>query len=139
MSYLEDLNIAQRAAVEQIDGPMMVVPGRIWQNKGTNLCIAHLINQGVDSFNILALTFTNKAAKEMKNSKQHHWRTDAHNLWMGTFHSVFAKFYVMKPNTSISPQTYYYDTSDAKKPYKKHYKEQNLDKDVYKPNVVYSR
>ena len=65
--------------------------------------------------------------------------TDAHNLWMGTFHSVFAKFYVMKPNTSISPQTLLFMILLMQKPHKKHYKEQNLDKDIYKPNVVYSR
>jgi DNA helicase-2/ATP-dependent DNA helicase PcrA len=91
MSYLEDLNIAQRAAVEQIDGPMMVIAGAgSGKTRVLTYRIAHLINQGVDSFNILALTFTNKAAREMKERISSMLDdNESKNLWIGTFHSVF--------------------------------------------------
>ncbi len=142
MSYLEDLNIAQRAAVEQIDGPMMVIAGAgSGKTRVLTYRIAHLINQGVDSFNILALTFTNKAAKEMKERVNNIiGGTDAHNLWMGTFHSVFAKILRYEAEYINFPSNFtIYDTSDAKNLIKSIIKEQNLDKDIYKPNVVYSR
>ena len=142
MSYLEELNPAQRAAVEQTEGPMMVIAGAgSGKTRVLTYRIAHLINQGVDSFNILALTFTNKAAKEMKERiSQIIGGTDAHNLWMGTFHSVFSKILRFEANklNYVSNFTIY-DTTDAKNLLKSIIKELNLDKDIYKANVVYSR
>lgn len=142
MSYLEELNPAQRAAVEQIEGPIMVIAGAgSGKTRVLTYRIAHLINQGIDSFNILALTFTNKAAKEMKERiSQVIGGTDAHNLWMGTFHSVFSKILRFESDKLNYPSNFtIYDTTDAKNLLKSIIKELNLDKDIYKPNVVYSR
>ena len=142
MSYLEELNPAQRAAVEQTEGPVMVIAGAgSGKTRVLTYRIAHLIRQGVDSFNILALTFTNKAAKEMKERiSQIIGGTDAHNLWMGTFHSVFSKILRFEADKLNYPSNFtIYDTADAKNLLKNIIKELNLDKDVYKSNIVYSR
>ena len=142
MSYLEELNPAQRAAVEQTEGPVMVIAGAgSGKTRVLTYRIAHLIRQGVDSFNILALTFTNKAAKEMKERiSQIIGGTDAHNLWMGTFHSVFSKILRFEADKLNYPSNFtIYDTADAKNLLKSIIKELNLDKDVYKSNIVYSR
>ena len=142
MSYLKELNPAQRAAVEQTEGPVMVIAGAgSGKTRALTYRIAHLISQGVDSFNILALTFTNKAAKEMKERiSQIIGGTDAHNLWMGTFHSVFSKILRFEADKLNYPSNFtIYDTADAKNLLKSIIKELNLDKDVYKPNIVYSR
>ena len=142
MSYLEELNPAQRAAVEQTEGPVMVIAGAgSGKTRMLTYRIAHLINQGVDSFNILALTFTNKAAKEMKERiSQIIGGTDANNLWMGTFHSVFSKILRFEADKlNYSSNFTIYDTTDTKNLLKSIVKELNLDKDVYKPNLVYSR
>ena len=142
MSYLEELNPAQRAAVEQTEGPVMVIAGAgSGKTRVLTYRIAHLISQGVDSFNILALTFTNKAAKEMKERiSQIIGGTDAHNLWMGTFHSVFSKILRFEADKLNYPSNFtIYDTADAKNLLKNIIKELNLDKDVYKSNIVYSR
>lgn len=142
MSYLEELNPAQRLAVKQTEGAVMVIAGAgSGKTRVLTYRIAHLINQGVDSFNILALTFTNKAAKEMKERiSQIIGGTDAHNLWMGTFHSVFSKILRFEADKLSYPTNFtIYDTADAKNLLKSIIKEMNLDKDVYKPNIVYSR
>ena len=91
--YLQGLNERQREAVLHIDGPLMIVAGAgSGKTKVLTTRIAHLMRQGVDSFNILALTFTNKAAKEMKERVEKILgNQEARNLYIGTFHSVFAR------------------------------------------------
>ena len=103
--------------------------------------IAHLINNGIDSFNILALTFTNKAAQEMKiRVEKIVGNSEAHNIWMGTFHSVFAKILRFEAiNLNYSSNFTIYDTSDSKSLIKSIIKELNLSKEVYKVNTVFSR
>ena len=93
MKYLEALNQAQREAVLHKDGPLMVIAGAgSGKTRVLTYRIAHLIGSGVDGFSILALTFTNKAAREMKNRiATLVGESEAKNLWMGTFHSVFAR------------------------------------------------
>jgi DNA helicase-2/ATP-dependent DNA helicase PcrA len=92
VKYLEELNSAQRDAVQNTDGPMMVIAGAgSGKTRVLTYRIAHLINLKVDPFNILALTFTNKAAKEMKaRIGRIVGDSEARNIWMGTFHSIFA-------------------------------------------------
>jgi len=91
--YLSELNEQQRAAVTHIDGPLMIVAGAgSGKTKVLTTRIAHLLRNGVDAFNILALTFTNKAAAEMKERiEKILGNSEARNLYIGTFHSVFAK------------------------------------------------
>jgi len=92
-SYLEELNEAQRAPVLQKDGAMIVIAGAgSGKTRVLTFRIAYLMAQGVDPFNILALTFTNKAAREMKSRiSKIVGASEGKNLWMGTFHSIFAK------------------------------------------------
>ena len=92
-NYLENLNESQREAVLHKDGPMIIIAGAgSGKTRVLTYRIAHLMSQNVDAFNILALTFTNKAAREMKNRIAREVGTgEAKNLWMGTFHSVFAR------------------------------------------------
>ena len=92
-AYLAELNDAQRAPTLQIDGPMIVIAGAgSGKTRVLTYRIAYMMSKGIDAFNILALTFTNKAAREMQHRiSQIVGRSEAKNLWMGTFHSVFAK------------------------------------------------
>ncbi|MEC8885490.1 MAG: UvrD-helicase domain-containing protein, partial [Bacteroidota bacterium] len=92
-ALLAGLNEAQRAPVLQKEGAMMVIAGAgSGKTRVLTMRIAHLMQQGVDAFNILSLTFTNKAAREMKTRiGTIVGNSEAKNLWMGTFHSVFAK------------------------------------------------
>ncbi|HRS53904.1 MAG TPA: UvrD-helicase domain-containing protein, partial [Bacteroidales bacterium] len=114
---LKHLNKEQKAAVEYINGPMMVIAGAgSGKTRVLTYKIAWLIQQNIDPFNILALTFTNKAAKEMKervisliNNK------DAHNVWLGTFHSIFARILRIESHLIGFPQNFtIYDTDDSK-------------------------
>ena len=93
MDYLNQLNQSQRNAVENTEGPVMVIAGAgSGKTRVLTYRITHLINKGVDPFNILALTFTNKAAQEMKDRiGKIVGGSEARNIWMGTFHSVFAR------------------------------------------------
>ena len=136
-----ELNPSQRQAVEHINGPIMVIAGAgSGKTRVLTYRIAHLIKFGIDSFNILALTFTNKAAKEMRERIQHLIGNEAQNLWMGTFHSVFAKILRYEAEKINYPQNFsIYDTADSKNLIKSIVKELNLDKDIYKPNAIYSR
>src|SRR5690554_4941297 len=117
MSFLDELNGSQRAAVENIDGPMMVIAGAgSGKTRVLTYRIANLINKGVDPFSILALTFTNKAAKEMKDRiVSIVGSSEARNITMGTFHSVFAKILYANANKIGYPSNFtIYDTQDTK-------------------------
>ncbi len=141
-NYLSELNEAQREAVLQKDGPMIVIAGAgSGKTRVLTYRIAHLMHNGVDSFNILALTFTNKAAREMKNRiSKIVDSSEAKNLWMGTFHSVFARLLRFEADKLGYPSNFtIYDTQDSQRLVNAIIKEMNLDKDVYKYKQVYSR
>jgi DNA helicase II / ATP-dependent DNA helicase PcrA len=140
--YLKGLNERQREAVETIDGALMIVAGAgSGKTKVLTTRIAHLMAKGVDSFNILALTFTNKAAAEMKERVEHILgNREARNLYIGTFHSVFARILRGEAHRIGFPNSFtIYDTDDAKSVIKTVVNELNLDIQHYKPNAVYNR
>lgn len=140
--YLKGLNDKQREAVEKINGPLMIVAGAgSGKTKVLTTRIAHLMASGVDAFNILALTFTNKAAKEMKERIEHILgNSDAKNLYIGTFHSVFARILRAEAHHIGYPNSFtIYDTDDAKSVIKTVVNEMNLDDKHYKPATVYNR
>jgi len=142
MDYLKELNDSQREAVEATEGPVMVIAGAgSGKTRVLTYRIAHLINKGVDPFNILSLTFTNKAAQEMKERiGKIIGGSEARNIWMGTFHSVFARILRTEAEKIGYPQNFtIYDTQDAKNLIKTILKEQGLDDKIYKPNLVYNR
>lgn len=140
--YLDDLNEKQREAVLHTDGPLMIVAGAgSGKTKVLTTRIAHLMNLGVDSFRILALTFTNKAAAEMKERiEKILGNNEARNLYIGTFHSVFARMLRAEADKLGYPNNFtIYDTEDAKSLLKTIIKENNLDDKTYKPNYVLNR
>src|SRR6201999_4467865 len=116
-NYLEGLNAEQREAVIHKDGPLMIVAGAgSGKTKVLTTRIAHLMHGGVDAFNILALTFTNKAAAEMKERiEKILGNSEARNLYIGTFHSVFARILRFEADKLGYPKSFtIYDTDDAK-------------------------
>ncbi len=139
--YLDSLNPAQKAAVLQTTGPVMIIAGAgSGKTRVLTYRIAHLIATGIDAFNILSLTFTNKAAKEMRHRIESVVGADARNIWMGTFHSVFAKILRMEADKIGYPKNFtIYDSDDSKSLIKTIVKEMNLDDKIYKPNYVLSR
>ena len=140
--YLQGLNAQQREAVLHRDGPLMIVAGAgSGKTKVLTTRIAHLMATGVDAFNILALTFTNKAAKEMKERiEKVLGNSDARNLYIGTFHSVFARILRGEAHNIGYPNNFtIYDTDDTKSVIKTVVNEMNLDDKVYKPAAVYNR
>ncbi|HEY8397779.1 MAG TPA: UvrD-helicase domain-containing protein, partial [Flavihumibacter sp.] len=141
--YLKGLNEQQKAAVLHKDGPLMIVAGAgSGKTKVLTTRIAHLMAyHKVDAFNILALTFTNKAAKEMKERiEKILGNSDARNLYVGTFHSVFARILRSEAHHLGYPNSFtIYDTDDAKSVVKAVINEMNLDDKLYKPNIVYNR
>jgi len=140
--HIERLNEAQRLPVLQKDGPMIIIAGAgSGKTRVLTIRIAWLMHQGVDAFNILALTFTNKAAREMKNRIAEIVGTnEAKNLWMGTFHSVFARILRAEADKLGYPSNFtIYDTQDSVRLISAIIKEMNLDKDVYKPKQVFGR
>ena len=140
--YISELNDRQKEAVLHKDGPIMIVAGAgSGKTKVLTTRIAHLLAQGVDAFNILALTFTNKAAKEMKERIEKILGSgEARNLYIGTFHSVFARLLRGEAQRLGYPNNFtIYDTDDAKSVVKTVINELNLDDKLYKPNVVYNR
>ena len=136
---LNGLNEAQAEAVCHIDGPMMVIAGAgSGKTRVLTHRIAYMIAQGINPFHILALTFTNKAAEEMRNRiTALLGDTNAHNVWMGTFHSIFSKIlHIESTYVGFSPKFTIYDTDDAKSLIKSILKELNLDDKVYRPTQV---
>ena len=140
--YLEDLNEPQREAVLHKDGPVMIIAGAgSGKTKVITTRIAHLMASGVDAFNILALTFTNKAAAEMKERiGKILGGSEARNLYIGTFHSVFARILRSEaPKLGYPSNFTIYDSDDAKSVIKAIVKELSLDDKQYKPNIVLNR
>src|SRR5580693_7648850 len=141
-NYLDELNEPQKEAVLHKDGPIMIVAGAgSGKTKVLTTRIAHLLAQGVSPFNILALTFTNKAAKEMKERVEKILgNNEARNLYIGTFHSVFARILRGEAHHLGYERNFtIYDTDDAKSVVKTVINELNLDDKHYKPNTVYNR
>ena len=142
MNFLHDLNDAQREAAANVDGPMMVIAGAgSGKTRVLTYRIAHMMTQGVDPFSILALTFTNKAAREMKDRiGKLVGESEAKNLWMGTFHSVFARILRIECERINYPRNFtIYDTQDSRSLLKDIIKGMGLDDKVYKPAGVQSR
>lgn len=141
MDYLEGLNSSQRAAVEQTEGPVIIIAGAgSGKTRVITYRVAHLIRKGVDAFNILVLTFTNKAAKEMRDRIMTVVGGEAKNIWMGTFHSVFAKILRIEADKIGYPHNFtIYDTDDSKSVIRAVLKEFALDDKLYNPNFVYNR
>lgn len=140
--YLKGLNEPQYEAVTTTEGPLMVLAGAgSGKTRVLTMRIAHLITNGVDPFNILALTFTNKAAREMKDRIAKVVGTsNAKSIWMGTFHSVFARILRSEAHYLGFPANFtIYDTQDSLNVLKKVIKEMNIDGDLYKPKKVMSR
>ncbi|TDI72123.1 MAG: ATP-dependent DNA helicase [Bacteroidetes bacterium] len=140
--YLKQLNEAQQAPVLQKDGAMIVIAGAgSGKTRVLTYRIAYLMSLGVDPFNILALTFTNKAAREMKNRiAEIVGSSEVKNLWMGTFHSVFAKILRFEADKLGYPSNFtIYDTQDSQSVIRAIIKELQLDKDLYKYKQVYAR
>ena len=141
-NYLEELNGPQRTAVEAIDGPSLVIAGAgSGKTRVLTYRIAHLLKLGAKPWSILALTFTNKAAREMKDRIA---SIVGHNmakyLWMGTFHSIFARILRTEAEVIGFPSNFtIYDTADSKSLIKTILKDFQLDDKVYKPNVVGNR
>ena len=140
--YIAQLNDAQRAPTIHKDGALMVIAGAgSGKTRVLTYRIAYLMSEGVDSFNILALTFTNKAAREMKERiAKIVGGSEAKNLWMGTFHSIFAKILRFEADKLGYPSNFtIYDTQDSERLIRSIIKEMQLDKDVYKYKQVRSR
>ncbi|WP_224482729.1 ATP-dependent helicase [Robertkochia aurantiaca] len=141
-NYIAELNEAQQAPVLHKDGALMVIAGAgSGKTRVLTYRIAYLMNQGIDPFNILALTFTNKAAREMKKRiADIVGDSEAKNLWMGTFHSVFAKILRIEADKLGYPSNFtIYDTQDSQRLINSIIKEMGLDKDVYKYKQVQNR
>jgi len=142
MHYLESLNEPQRQGVIHTQGPMMIIAGAgSGKTRVLTYRIAYLIeNKEIDPFQVLALTFTNKAAKEMQNRIEAVIGTEARNLWMGTFHSVFAKILRFEADKlGYTSDFTIYDTADSVSLIKSILKEKGLDDKIYKPKVVLHR
>ena len=140
-NYLDELNFSQREAVLYNDGPSLVIAGAgSGKTRVLTYKIAHLMELGYDPWNILALTFTNKAAREMKERIAKQVGERARYLWMGTFHSIFSRILRVEAETIGFTSNYtIYDTSDSKSLIKSIVKEMQLDDKVYKPGNVQSR
>ena len=141
-NFLDELNSIQREAAKSTEGPVMIIAGAgSGKTRVLTYRIAHLIEKNVDTFNILALTFTNKAAKEMKERiAKIIGHSEAKNLWMGTFHSVFAKILRIEAEKIGYPNNFtIYDTEDSKSVIKEILKQFNLDDKIYKPSLVLNR
>lgn len=141
MEFLDQLNTTQRAAVTATEGPSLIVAGAgSGKTRVLTYRIAYLLSQGVPAGNILALTFTNKAAREMKERIQKLVGNDARYLWMGTFHSVCGRILRQYPEKlGYTKDFTIYDTTDSKSLIKAICKDLELDDKIYKPSLVLSR
>lgn len=141
MEYLDNLNPNQKEAVIHDNGPCLVIAGAgSGKTRVLTYRIAHLIKKGIDPYSILALTFTNKASKEMKDRIEKIVGTEARSLWMGTFHSIFARILRTEGyKIGYPPNFVIYDTLDSKNLIKSIVKELNLDPKIYKENFIYNR
>jgi DNA helicase-2/ATP-dependent DNA helicase PcrA len=141
MNYLDQLNPAQRQAATNITGPVMIIAGAgSGKTRVLTYRIAHLLQNDYDAFSIMALTFTNKAAQEMRLRIQSIVGNEARNLFMGTFHSVFARLLRNEANRLGYPNDFtIYDADDSKSLIKTILKEQGLDPKIYKPSVVFNK
>ncbi len=140
--YISQLNEAQQQPVFQKDGPMIIIAGAgSGKTRVLTVRISYLMSLGVDAFNILALTFTNKAAREMKKRiGDIVGAAEAKNLWMGTFHSVFARILRSEADKLGYPSNFtIYDSQDSVRLISAIIKEMQLDKDIYKPKQVFGR
>ena len=140
--YLSQLNEAQQEPTTHVDGPLMVIAGAgSGKTRVLTYRIAYLMQQGIDAFCILALTFTNKAAREMKTRiAEIVGESESKNLWMGTFHSIFARILRAEADRLGYPSSFtIYDTQDSERLVKSIIKEMNLDTDIYKPKQIRNR
>ncbi len=139
--YTDDLNAPQREAVLHTEGPVMLIAGAgSGKTRVLTYRIAHLLDKGVEPYNILSLTFTNKAAAEMRKRIEKLVGPEARNIWMGTFHSVFAKILRFEAERLGYPSNFsIYDTDDVKSLLRSIIKELNLDDKIYKVNTVLNR
>ena len=141
-SYLNDLNEAQEKPVLKINGPSMVIAGAgSGKTRVLTYKIVHLIKNGIDPFEILALTFTNKAAREMKSRiSSMIGDGESKNIWMGTFHSVFAKILRFEAHKiGFTSDFTIYDVQDSERLISSIIKEMNLDKDSYRAKTIPNR
>ncbi len=142
IDLLKDLNEPQREAVTTIEGPVMVIAGAgSGKTRALTYRVAYMIQEGIDPFSIMALTFTNKAAREMKERiMQLVNASDARNVWMGTFHSIFARILrIEAEKIGFTSNFSIYDTDDSKALITQILKDLNLDTKVYPPKQVLSR
>ena len=137
-NYLDALNPQQRAAVECTEGPVMIIAGAgSGKTRVLTYRIVHLLKKDVDPFNILSLTFTNKAAKEMRERIQMHVGAESKSLWMGTFHSVFSRILrIHAEKLGYSQNFTIYDSQDSRNLIKTIVKEKNLNDKIYKPHNI---
>ena len=140
-SYLEELNDVQRQAVVNINGPVLVIAGPgSGKTRVLTYRIAHLIEEGAAPWEILALTFTNKAAREMKERIAKVVGNKANQVWAGTFHSIFARILRVEADKIGYPSNFtIYDSDDSRSLINAIIKELNLDKTIYNANAVKSR
>ena len=140
-NFLKQLNDPQKQAVTETEGPVMIIAGAgSGKTRVLTYRIANLIHKGVDPFNIIALTFTNKAAKEMRNRIETVVGNEARNLWMGTFHSIFAKILRIEADKLGYPSHFtIYDSEDSKSLIKSILKEMQIDDKIYKPGMILAR
>ena len=140
--YLSQLNTAQQEPTTHVDGPLMVIAGAgSGKTRVLTYRIAYLMQKGIDSFSILALSFTNKAAREMKKRiAEIVGESESKNLWMGTFHSVFARILRAEADRLGYPSSFtIYDTQDSERLVKSIIKEMKLDSDIYKTKQIRNR
>ncbi|HHB77635.1 MAG TPA: ATP-dependent DNA helicase [Saprospiraceae bacterium] len=141
MGYLDELNDVQKAAVTTIDGPILVIAGPgSGKTRVLTYRIAYLLEQGVSPWNILSLTFTNKAAREMKERIENVVGDKVKNVWAGTFHSIFARILRYHADKLGYPKDFViYDAQDSKNVIKAIVSEMSLDPKIYAPNAIAAR